>query len=328
MTILTEKPTLFVIARKNDLLKKHGENFQIRDSETSEIRKTVPALGIRDIMICGDLTIEADIFALAEKNSIPIHFLSTGGKFKGSLVYDFSKNVFLRNRQFQLHQNADKKFDLAKKFVAAKIENQNTLLQKIRAKGRIESNFANISNLDELRGHEGATAKKYFSIWQQEELVKHPKLDFPGRKKFPATDPINSLLSFCFTLLHGEIHTQLLIAGLDPFVAFLHEQTYGHAALASDFIEIFRGPTEHFVIRTLNRRELDPNEDFEIEIGGLVKLSRSGFQKFFPKWSEFLRKEEFFGEKNLTQTIERDVRKFVHFLMGDEPNFEPFSWKK
>jgi len=328
MTILTEKPTLFVVARKNDLLKKHGENFQIRDSETNEIKLTVPALGIRDVMACGKLTIESDVFDLAEKNSIPIHFLSTGGRFKGSMIFDFSKNVFLRNRQFHFNQNAEKKFLLAKKFVAAKIINQNTVLQKIRAQGLIEPDFSNITNLEQLRGNEGASARKYFLIWQKENLIKHPEFEFPGRKKFPATDPINSLLSFCFTLLHGEIHTQLLIAGLDPFVAFLHEQTYGHAALASDFIEIFRGPVEHFVLRSLNRREFDATTDFEIKTGKSVKLSREGFQKFFPKWSEFLRKEEFLGEKNLTQVIEKDVRKFVHFLMGDEPDFEPFIWRK
>ena len=39
MTILTEKPTLFVVARKNELIKKYGESFQIRDSETKEIKK-------------------------------------------------------------------------------------------------------------------------------------------------------------------------------------------------------------------------------------------------------------------------------------------------
>jgi CRISPR-associated protein Cas1 len=328
MTILTEKPTLFVVSRRNDLLKKHGKAFQIRDSETSEIRKTVPALGVRDIMICGNLTIEAEVFHLAQEHSIPIHFVSQGGKFKGSMIFDFSKNVFLRSKQFHFNQNHEKKFFLAQKFVAAKIINQNTVLQKMRAKGRIESNFANIKTLDELRGHEGATARKYFSIWQKENLIKHPELEFPGRKKFPATDPINSLLSFCFTLLHGEIHTQLSIAGLDPFIAFLHEQSYGHASLASDFNEIFRGPIEHFVLRTLNRQELDPKNDFEIETGKSVKLSREGFQKFFPKWVEFLRKEEFLGEKNLTQVIEKDVRKLVHFLMGDEPDFEPFVWKK
>lgn len=328
MTILTEKPTLFIVARKNDFLKKYGENFQVRNSENNEIKTTIPALAIRDIVICGDLTIDSDSISLAEKNLIPIHFLTTGGKFRGSFVFDFSKNVFLRNRQFLLNQNQEQKFFLAKKFVEAKISNQNVVLQKIRAKNRIEADFSRINNLEELRGNEGATAKKYFSIWQKENLLKHPDLEFLGRKKFPATDPVNSLLSFCFTLLHKEIHTQLLIASLDPFVAFLHEQSYGHAALASDFVEIYRGLVEHFVLRCLNRREFDIDEDFEKEVGGLVKLSRSGFQKFFPKWSDFLRKEEFEGERNLTKIIERDVRKFVHFLNGDEPDFKPFIWKK
>lgn len=82
------------------------------------------------------------------------------------------------------------------------------------------------------------------------------------------------------------------------------------------------------MIKSLNLREFDAKEDFEIETGKSVKLSRAGFQKFFPKWADFLRKEEFLGEKNLTQIIEREVRKFTHFLMGDEPDFEPFCWKK
>lgn len=328
MTILTEKPTLFIVARKDEMLKKHGENFQVRDAKTNEIKQTIPALALRDIIICGDLHIESDIFSLAEKNTVPIHFLSSGGKFRGSVVFNFSKNVFLRNKQFQINQNEEKRLQIAKKFVEAKIKNQNTVLQKIRAQGRIEADFSNIENLDQLRGNEGASARKYFGIWRAENLIKNPNLEFPGRKKFPATDPINSLLSFCFTLFYGEIHTQLLIASLDPFVGFLHDQTYGHAALASDFTEIFRGPIEHFVLKILNRNELDPALDFEKDAGNLVKLSRSGFQKFFPKWSDFLRKEEFLGEKNLTQTIERDVRKLVHFLMEDEQDFEPFIWKK
>jgi CRISPR-associated protein Cas1 len=328
MTILTEKPTLFVVARNNDLLKKHGESLQIRDSETSEIKKSIPALGLRDIIICGNLTFEADIFSLAEKYALPIHFVSTGGNFKASIIFDFSKNVFLRNRQFELSLDAQQNLFLAKKFVMAKIYNQNVMLQKIRAKSRIEADFKNIADIQQLCGFEGATARKYFLIWQKENLLKNPDFEFSGRKKFPTIDPVNSLLSFCFTLLHKEIHSQLLIAGLDPFNGFLHQQHYGHAALASDFIEIYRGIIEHFVLRSINRKEFCAQEDFEKATGGQVKLSKAGFQKFFPKWSDFLRKENLQGERNLTRIIERDIRKLVHFLNEDETDFEPFLWSK
>jgi CRISPR-associated protein Cas1 len=328
MTILTEKPTLYVLANNNDWLKKHGESFQIRDTKSGELKTTLPALSIRDIMIFGKLVIDAEVFDLAEKNLVPIHFLGGNYKLRGSIVYDFTKNVFLRSEQFKFHFDENKKFFLARKFVLAKIQNQNIVLQKMRVKTRIDNDLSHIKNLEQLRGFEGSSARQYFQAWQNENIIKINDLKFVGRKKFPATDQINSLLSFCFTLFHGELHTQLLIAGLDPFVGFLHEQSYGHAALASDFIEIFRGPIEHFVLKILNRKELDIKEDFEKESSGLVRLSKSGFQKFFPKWIDFLRKDKFFGEKNLTQTIERDIRKFVHFLNGDEVDFSPFIWGK
>ncbi len=328
MSILTEKPTLYVVARKNDRLEKYGENIRIVDAETGEIKQKIPALALRDIVICGDINLDSSIIALAGKHFLPIHFLSNGQKFHGSLVFDFSKNIFLRSRQILISKDLDHKLKIAKKFVATKIHNQNVCLQKIRFKEKIAPQEINATSLDELRGFEGFYAKKYFSFWQSEEIIKNPDVKFLGRKKFPATDPINSLLSFCFTLAHSEIHTQLMIASLDPYCGFLHEQNYGHAALASDFLEIYRGIIEHFVIKIINRRELDIQEDFEVEGSGSVKLSRSGFAKFFPKWSEFIRKEPFLGERNLTQIIERDIRKFVNYLNEDDEDFELFLWQK
>ncbi len=328
MTVLTEKPTLYVIARNKDVLEKHGETLRIKNSETEEIRKKIPALGIRDIIVCGDINIQAGVLDLAGKYSIPIHFLSKGGKFKAGMVFDFSKNVFLRFQQFKVFQDQTKKLEIAKKFVAAKITNQNVALQKMRVKGRLGVELQNVMNIDELRGKEGSMAKKYFEIWQKEDVIKNKEFRFKGRVKRPPTDPVNALLSFSFALLYGEIHTQLLIAGLDPFIGYLHEQTFGHAALASDFIEIFRGPVEYFVWRSLNRKEFHAEKDFEVLEGGAVKLSTDGFQKYFPKWTDFLRKEKIESERNLTRLIERDIRKFVHYLQGDEPDFIPFHWKK
>jgi len=326
MTILTEKPTLYVVAKNCDLLKKHGESFQIRDLETNEIKNSAPAIGLRDILVLGNLNIDSEVFSLAEKYNIPFHFLAGNNKLRGSLIYDFNKNIYLRSKQFQYHFDVNKKFLIASKFVFFKISNQNVFLQKMRVSSRLNNDFSHIKNLEQLRGFEGSAARSYFNIWQNQNIIKNPQIEFFGRKKFPATDPLNSLLSFCYTLIHGEIHTQLIIAGLDPYIAYLHEQNYGHASLASDFIEIFRATIDHFVIRLINRKELDVNLDFEKESTGLVKLSKTGFQKFFPKWIEFIRREAIMGERNLTQIIERDIRKFVHYLNEDEDDFEPFDW--
>lgn len=327
MTILTEKPTLYIVARRNDSLEKSGDNIRIKDAVTGELRQKIPALAIRDIVICGDINIDSSVISLAEKHFLPIHFLSNGGKFKGSLVFDFSKNVFLRAQQFNIYNSFEHRLALAKIFVYTKIHNQNVFLQKIRAQGRLHFEYEP-QGFEDLMGAEGSIARKYFSFWQSENIIKNSLVEFNGRKKFPPPDPINSLLSFCYTLLHGEIHTQLMIASLDPYIGFLHEQRYGHAALASDFLEIYRGVIEHFVVKSFNLREFDVESDFEREAAGSVKLSRTGFEKFFPKWSDFIRNEQILGEKNLTQIIERDIRFLTHYLMADEIEFEPFLWQK
>ncbi len=328
MTILTERPTLYVIARRNDALEVHGESLRIRNTKDRDICKKIPALEIRDIVVCGDIEMKSKVFSLAEKYKFPIHFLSMGGKFKASTVFDFSKNVFLRYRQFQLLENTEQRLTIAKIFVEAKINNQNTFLQKIRAKGRIAIKVGEVLDLNSLRGKEGAAAQKYFSLWKTDSVIKNKDLRFLGRGKRPATDRLNALLSFCFSLLHSEVHTQLLIGGLDPCLGILHDQSFGHPALASDFVEIYRGLVEYFVVRSVNRREFDREEDFEELTGGEFRLSRKGFQKFFLKWSDFLRTQKFQGDRNLTRLIERDVRKFIHFLMGDASDFIPYHWQK
>lgn len=326
MTVLTEKPTLYVVSRRNDLIKKYGHSFHIVDSLNQEVKKKVPAIGIRDIVVHGDVHLDAEVLALAEKQAIPVHFLSKGGRFRASLMFDYSNNVYLRYQQFKMFEQTSLRLNLAKKFVEAKIFNHNHLFKRMKSASLIDCDCSAVDSLDELRGKEGAAARQYFFLWRTQGLIKNSDFSFERRSKNPPQDPINALLSYCYTLLHAEIHTQLLIAGLDPYIGYLHDQSYGHAALASDFIEIYRAPVDHFVLKRINRREFDVKEDFMKEPGGAVRMSKSGYAKFFPKWSEFLRKEKFYAEKNLTQLIERDVRKLNHFLMQDSDEFAPFYW--
>jgi CRISPR-associated protein Cas1 len=217
--------------------------------------------------------------------------------------------------------------DLALEFVSKKISNQKMLLRKMRQKSVEFPKLDLIENLETLRGKEGAASKLYFSHWKRSDFLKNQNFKFKGRVKRPATDQINTLLSFSYSLLYSEIHTQIMIAGLDPYIGFLHDQNYGHSALASDVIEPFRALVDWFVLRIVNRKEIDAELDFELMDGGECKLSRSGYEKFFPKWSDFLRKELIQENRNLTQLIERDVRKLANFLMKDSDSFKAFVWK-
>jgi len=218
---------------------------------------------------------------------------------------------------------------IAKIFVRAKIIHQEKLLKKLRISSKkkfFSEDIEKAHDLDSLRGMEGFVARQYFDMWKRMGVLKNEQFRFSGRRKRPPLDEVNALLGFCYTLLHSEVITQLEIAGLDPYFGFLHDHRFGHAALASDFVEIYRAVIDHFVIKAINRKEFD-KDDFSCDKGGRFRLSSKGFGKFFPKWAEYIRYEERQGEYSLVALIERDVRRFVRYLMEDEEKFEVFIWK-
>lgn len=331
MTLLTEgKSTLFFQSSNGSFLSVSGKNFVVRDTEKKILQK-IPALAVRDICIFGKTDVVADVFSLASQEMIPLHFLNGLGKFVGSMQYDFSKNVFLRHAQIVHHDHFEKRLYIAKVFIRTKIYTQKICFQKIRNTSAFfddyELQVEKAENIDSLRGIEGNFAKRYFEEWKTKNIIKHPDFNFSGRWKRPPLDPINAMLSFCYTMLHHEIFTQLMICGLDPYFAFVHEQKYGHAALASDFLELYRGIVDHFVITKINLQEFK-KDDFEEETGGEWKFSKIGFQKFFPKWTVFLRTPGFWNEKSLVAYIENDIRQFTHFLMNDSDSFTPKKWQR
>ncbi len=331
MTLLTEgKSTVYYRARFDDTLSVSGQNFAIR-TKAGDIREKFPALSTRDIVIFGDVTLTNKVLSLARTNHVPIHFIDGKGRFVASVLYDYTKNVFLRHAQFKWHDDKEKRREMAYTFVRGKIINQNRVLKKMRATQRLNTLPDNVSqnlSLDTIRGMEGTAARQYFRIWRDASLVKNnADFVFPGRIKHPATDPLNALLSFCYTLAHAELVTHIMIVGLDPYVGFLHDQKYGHAALASDFLEIYRGPIEYFVLRSVNRREFT-QKDFTTDDGGVVSLSRHGYGTFFPKWSRFIRYDHFAENRTLVALMERDVRQLAQILIGDRDTFKPFEWKR
>ena len=81
----------------------------------------------------------------------------------------------------------------------------------------------------ELDGVEGISARDYFDT-----IMRFNKsgLVWDGRKRHPAPDPLNALLSLTYTLLMHELGAVLEGLGLDPYLGFLHQLDYGRQSLA------------------------------------------------------------------------------------------------
>ncbi|HHP7244559.1 MAG TPA: CRISPR-associated endonuclease Cas1 [Elainellaceae cyanobacterium] len=136
-----------------------------------------------------------------------------------------------------------------------------------------------IDQLNTLRGHEGAAAVRYFAGLGR--LMTNDSFSLTGRSRRPPTDPVNSLLSFGYTLLFKNVLSLLLAEGLNPHLGNLHRSDRNEPHLAFDLMEEFRSPIiDTLIIQVLNQRvfRLDdfqaPNDE------GGVYLTDAGRRKF------------------------------------------------
>jgi CRISPR-associated protein Cas1 len=178
--------------------------------------------------------------------------------------------VLLHREQFTRVSEPAFVLDLSREIVRGKLANSRTLLLRAARRGAgdaVRSAAAALQNLlhsldgaislDVLRGLEGAAAAQYFAVWP--ELVGD-EWYFTGRKRRPPPDPVNSLLSYGYTLLFYNTYALVRAQGLHPYVGFYHGMRPGHPALISDLMEEFRAPiVDATVLALLHRKQVRPD---------------------------------------------------------------------
>ena len=105
--------------------------------------------------------------------------------------------------------------------------------------GEISVRLHHATTVAAVNGYEGTGAAQYFAALGQ---LVDPAFRFTHRTRQPPTDPVNSLLSFGYTLLFYNLYGLIVARGLPPYVGHLHLMRDRHPALASDLIEEFRAP--------------------------------------------------------------------------------------
>ena len=95
-------------------------------------------------------------------------------------------------------------------------------------------------SLNRLRGLEGESASGYFSLFNDLIAVEDSAWRFTHRSRRPPLDPVNSLLSFLYSMLTHDARSACEAAGLDAAVGFLHRDRPGRPGLALDLMEEFR----------------------------------------------------------------------------------------
>jgi CRISP-associated protein Cas1 len=302
----------------------------------------IPLIKLDAVVVMGRATISpAAIFELLQRK-IPLTFLSDTGQYLGKLEPALTKNIFVRDAQWKAAGETPQAIHVVRGFIRGKLKNYRYSLGQAKrdhseltldsAIDQISNAIAKldkVDNINSLRGLEGAGSAAYFGVFNQ--LIRADGFVFKPRHR-PATDPVNSLMNFGYTLLRQEVESAIQIVGFDPYLGYLHVQRYGRVGLAFDLMEEFRPlVADSVILYAINNRMLT-SDDFTVEpLSNVVRLSDTGRRTFLTLLEQ--KKQKTFthpvlGRKcTYREAFEIQARLLAKYLMGDIEKYPPLVLK-
>jgi CRISPR-associated protein Cas1 len=269
---------------------------------------------------------------------VRMNLLSRHGELRGSLDPAQGKNIPLRIAQFELHRDAERSLAMARTLVDAKIANSSRVLatfgsheetrdpataMALAELDKARQAAAVAATLEALNGAEGAAARLYFDTLMQRNKSA---FTWPGRVKHPATDPINSLLSFVYTLVANELAGLAEALGLDSYLGSLHQLDYGRRSLALDLVELFRAPLADRLVLTMCNRNQFSDADFETVEGGALHLRPESSRRFFAEYERWMLHAQLGGADTGFRQVLRKTAEDYAAAVRDAHAFTPFLY--
>ena len=274
--------SVLYVTQPDAVLSKVYEAFTVslKQENGSWKKQSIPAQTVEQVVLMGNPQVTGDALMYALELGMPVHYLSSFGKYLGSALPGESRNGQLRLAQHQVYGDLERRLELVKAIVTAKIHNQYTVLYRHNERDNPlklrKSQVKTQTTIDQVRGMEGMAAREYFACWAK--MLNH-EWRFQGRNRRPPTDPANSLLSFAYGLLRVQVTAAVHLAGLDPYIGYLHEVSRGQPAMVLDLMEEFRPLiADNLVLAVINNREIQ-FKDFN-ETLGAYRLSDTGRKSF------------------------------------------------
>jgi CRISPR-associated protein Cas1 len=226
--------------------------FSVRPGKTGEAEpeeRLFAARKIDSILIGASVSVTSDALSLAIEHNIDVLLLNRFGEPEGRVWHcRFGSTAAIRRRQLEA-EGSGLAEQIARAWIAEKVSRQAGFLERLlharpgREDGgsvaalQVLAERAGQASRDDLLGIEAQSARLYFALLA--ELIP-PAWRFEGRSRNPALDPFNCYLNYAYGVLYGRVEKACILAGLDPYVGFLHVDGHGRKALVFDLIEPFR----------------------------------------------------------------------------------------
>lgn len=311
------------------------EMFEIRIRKDDKVEKHhYSAKKVTSIIISLGAALSSDAVKLAVENNIDIVFADWKGFPYGRIWHSkLGSTTKIRKAQLEASLN-ETGLKWIKEWVSEKIRNQTDFIKNLKKHRQTKADYLSdkIEKLqdleisiiklkgscvadvaDTIRGIEGTAGRLYFETLSN---VLSEEYKFDGRSSRPAKDPFNTFLNYAYGVLYSKIEKALMIAGLDPYVGFMHRDDYNQLSFVFDFIEPYRIYTDTVVFRLFSAKKVNKSHTDKITRG--YYLNKEGKELLINAFNNYFENDTIrYKGRNQTRSnaIQMDAHSFANSLI-------------
>jgi CRISPR-associated protein Cas1 len=271
-----------ITLKDNQIVLKNGKHFYEKEHE---IESFFPSrFPYERIVISGKGIITTEAIKSLSESNVNVILTDSYGNLVSSMHFSMVSGIGTRNRigQYDTFRDESKVAYLQRQLLHAKFQSQITFLSSLKEDCKkvisiLKEQQRQIPNFDlrKMVAVEAHASREYFKLYSS---FFDEKYGFDTRHgigyctKQNATDVINALLNYGYTVLSGEISKQINGLGLDPYYSFYHKNHESFQSLTYDLIEPFRWLVEKTVYRLGNAK----NKKLQIKKEHYTKHTKSG----------------------------------------------------
>ncbi|MDZ7262789.1 MAG: CRISPR-associated endonuclease Cas1 [candidate division KSB1 bacterium] len=313
-------------------LSKSGDCFEVKVDDQKQV---VSAKKVQSILITTGCAFSSDAIELAMNHNIDVVFLDKFGQPFGRVWQSkLGSTTRIRRRQLEISET-DEGLKLVTEWVTTKLNNQIDFLEELQRHRppkaeklndylatlkQTRDKIAHLSGtLEEKRGSlmglEGGAGHAYFAALAY--LVPEP-FKFEGRSRQPARDEFNAMLNYSYGILYSMVERACILAGLDPYLGFLHTDNYNKKSLVFDLIEPFRILGEKTTFYLFSKRQVK-KEYFDPIPNGMT-LNAEGKKVLISAFNERLDSRVRYRGRNIIQrdVIQFECHRLANHLIGSD----------
>jgi len=269
------------------------------------------------------------------KYDINIALLNWNGNLLSTTLSQETHNAQLKVKQYEKYLNPDLRLYVAGQIVKQKVRSSLSLLKALSDFYDIDFSIINMeiemidyNNIDSLMMYEGRIASAYWSELTKIFNVIGKDFNFQSRKKLSyswnmnASDPINALLNYGYSILESMVRKDINTIGLDVSIRYLHEIDHSKHPLVYDLQELFRYVVDYSFIELLETKL--KKSDFITTENYHIRLKPNTAKLFIEKIkNNFNQRYEFKNKQYALENIMfENIRELSKYITGNSKNLE------